>query len=140
MFVTTRGPENVRELENTVEFAVAMETGEEIALRLAQSHLQLAGMSVPQGLESEKVVGAPAINAVRYLELPIAVDFMSPRMFFEKTYLEQALKICSGQINLTSRRIGLNKVSLSDKIRKHGIDWRRIRYDSVVPAALRAAT
>jgi DNA-binding NtrC family response regulator len=58
---------------------------------------------------------------------------------FEKAYIEKVLRICGGQINVTSRRTGLNKVSLADKIKKHQIDWKQIRVDVLGPALREAS-
>lgn len=144
-------PGNIRELENIVEFAVAMETGSQIGIASLPSHLQeyareeLKVGSGEEPLEAEtatkaeeqdlpRIASTGSANAVGYIELPMTLDFHGSKDAFEKAYLEQALRICQGQINLTSRRIGLNKVSLTDKIRRFGIDWRKIRYDSLGPA------
>jgi DNA-binding NtrC family response regulator len=82
----------------------------------------------------------PGINAIAMLQLPITFNYHDSKDAFERAYLEQALKLCGGQINLTSRRIGLNKVSLTDKIKKYAIDWRKIRYESMGPSLRNSAT
>ncbi len=144
-------PGNIRELENIVEFAVAMETSDVIRLQALPNHLQdyarenlkLSGVSADATLDTEVVGPSPeavritspySASAVGFLELPMTMSFHESKDVFEKAFIEQALRLCSGQINLTSRRIGLNKVSLSDKIRRFGIDWRKIRYDALGPS------
>jgi DNA-binding NtrC family response regulator len=145
-------PGNIRELENMVEFAVAMEQGARIKMSSLPAKLQdfatehkigLEGDETGQELkngstsqaESEPVIVARAVapDAVGYLQLPLTMSYHESRGLFEKLYLEQVLRMCEGQLNLTSRRIGLNKVSLADKIRRHSIDWRKIRYESIGP-------
>lgn len=142
-------PGNVRELENVIEYAVAMEPTSIIQVSsLTPALIEHARESMKQididapvsegaALSDTPVVRTPtttSVDAVAMLELPISLNFHRTKDAFEKAYLEQALKLCGGQINLTSRRIGLNKVSLTDKIKKHAIDWRKIRYDAMGPA------
>ena len=143
-------PGNIRELENVIEYATAMEISGVIQLaslpptltEYARNHLGKRledgenSEVEPESTETNTVVRAKnsAANAVAMLELPMTLDFHESKDAFEKAYLEQALRLCCGQINLTSRRIGLNKVSLTDKIKKHAIDWRKIRYDTLGPS------
>ena len=145
-------PGNIRELENAIEYATAMEISGVIQLNslpptLIEFGRQQLGKSTDEEIESTEpvieltetsaVVRAPtsAVNAVALLELPMTLSFHESKDAFEKAYLEHALRLCCGQINLTSRRIGLNKVSLTDKIKKYAIDWRKIRYDTLGSSA-----
>ncbi|MEW6055838.1 MAG: sigma 54-interacting transcriptional regulator [Bdellovibrionota bacterium] len=134
---------NIRELENTIEFAVAMEKSQVITLASLPFYIQdYARETVlkpkehaPRDEEEPEFQTQFSLtgSAVGCLELPFTLDFHDSKDAFEKAYLEQVLRMCGGQINLTSRRIGLNKVSLTDKIKKYSIDWRRIRYESLGP-------
>jgi DNA-binding NtrC family response regulator len=140
-------PGNIRELENCVEFAVAMEEARELKLESLPAGIQDYARERLSSPGSEEMVAAPTAedssaprvpvggrgDAVAFLEFAMTMDFHESKDKFEKAYLEQALRFCAGQINLTSRRIGLNKVSLTEKIKRHGIDWRRIRYESLGP-------
>jgi transcriptional regulator with PAS, ATPase and Fis domain len=47
---------------------------------------------------------------------------------FEKDYLKKALIKYSGRINHTAEKIGLNKVTLISKLKKHGIDRRQYKH------------
>lgn len=136
VFRTYTWPGNIRELENTLEYAIAMEGGEQVSLSSLPSYLQGLSTTKVATRVTEKPVTSLSAGT---LELPVSMDFHESKDCFEKMYLEHALRVCAGQINLTSRRIGLNKVSLADKIKKHGIDWRQIRYDSLGPG-IRVAT
>ncbi len=136
-------PGNVRELENALEFAVGMEVSREL-------HWKSFPDAVTQRTNEEKVEGTidlsedfiadesvceifsddsyvSAAKAVGALELPISLNFHETKNHFERTYLERMLRLCNGKINLTSKRIGLNKVSLAEKIKRHNIDWRRMQ-------------
>lgn len=146
-------PGNIRELENIIEYAVAMERTQMIGLsslpqalqdyakesmRITEGSLEAVEQNESSETTQKSVIKSPqgaTHNTVALLELPITLDFHESKDTFERIYLEQALRLCGGQINLTSRRIGLNKVSLTEKIRKYAIDWRKIRYDSIAPVA-----
>lgn len=145
-------PGNIRELENMIEFAVAMEVTQEIRLQsLPKMYRDHANYSMHLKLNDQNELvcdqefSQEVINlqnrvkaqlatkeTIGLIELPITMNFHECKDAFERTYLEHVLKVCSGQINLTSRRIGLNKVSLTEKIKKFSIDWRKIRHQSVV--------
>lgn len=137
-------PGNIRELENILEFALAMEPSDTIEIQSLPAHLQALSGAIEGKIASVDAVAPPeallritaplAVGAIGYLELPMTMDFHESKDNFEKMYIEHALRMCGGQINATSKRIGLNKVSLAEKIRRHGIDWRRIRYDSLGPS------
>jgi DNA-binding NtrC family response regulator len=140
-------PGNIRELENTIEFAVAMEESPVVKIEslpeslqhYAKEHMKLvaaegAAEEAAEQPEKQVVARATAPDAVKVLELPMTMSFHESKDVFERLYIEQALRFCGGQINLTSRRIGLNKVSLTEKIRRYSIDWRRIRYETLGPS------
>ncbi len=132
-------PGNIRELENLIEFSVAMEPTQMITLKsiptklqeFAKETLKIGDEKTSNGSEndggethqqssaqsSEIISTYQSHNAIGLLEIPLTIDFHECKSIFEKAYLEQILKRCSGQINLTSRRTGLNKVSLSEKIK-----------------------
>lgn len=141
-------PGNMRELENVIEYAAAMERTtiiQHTSLPPSLCELVREKGKSEEG-EPEDAATSPTLpelripgrsafaDAVAVLELPITLDFHQSKDAFERAYLEQALRACGGQINLTSRRIGLNKVSLTDKIKRHAIDWRKIRYEALGPA------
>ena len=56
-----------------------------------------------------------------------SMSYHATKDCFARMYLEHLLRVCGGQINRTSRQIGLNKVSLTEKIRKHAINWKTLR-------------
>ncbi|MBD64102.1 MAG: hypothetical protein CME62_02770 [Halobacteriovoraceae bacterium] len=53
---------------------------------------------------------------------------------FEKQFLLQAMRRYQGKVNLTSEKIGLNKVTLISKLKKYDIDRRqyKLNMDSVI--------
>ena len=123
-------PGNIRELENAMEYACGVETGAYVRAECLPRTLREYTACHPQIFEEEnmkeeeKEMQAPPIGT---LELPIHMSYHASKASFERLYLEHVLRLCEGQINLTSRRTGLNKVSLSGKIRRHSINWKGFR-------------
>jgi DNA-binding NtrC family response regulator len=140
-------PGNIRELENSIEFAVAMEMRDSISLGSLPTHLQEYARehkifsSEMSRVETEEVLvekipttmSSGSMSTIGLIELPVTMSFHESKDAFERAYLEQMLRLCRGHINLTSRRIGLNKVSLTEKLKRHSIDWRRIKYETMSP-------
>lgn len=129
VFLNYDWPGNIRELENAIEFSVGMETTTEISSRSLPQHLrkvELSSKTNPVHASNDPNNSSEFDQATR-IELPINWNFYESLEVFERIYLENALRMYKGQINLTSKRIGLNKVSLSGKIRKHSIDWKKFR-------------
>lgn len=131
-------PGNIRELENAIEFAVAMEKSNELTIdsmpvsfRGGHSGVVAQTNAEPVALNAAESGGIS--NPACVLELPVSLNYHESKELFEKRYIEFILKSCNGHINLTSRRTGLNKVSLTDKIKRYGIDWRKIRFESIRP-------
>jgi len=137
-------PGNIRELRNALEFAVAMEPTAELQLTSMPVPIQTWVREGGLGRKEELPVlmerpmpatqGAGFYASSSILELPVNLNFKESKAQFEKRYIEYILRACNGQINLTSRRAGLNKVSLTEKIKIYGIDWRRIRFESTKAA------
>ncbi|MBI2606411.1 MAG: sigma-54-dependent Fis family transcriptional regulator [Deltaproteobacteria bacterium] len=159
-FCSYMWPGNIRELENAIEYGVAVEKTNVLQAASLPKYLS-AGAKAAEGAETKRgtlagrragqammtaaeggfeprpgvirVAEALEPRAVSFVEFPLTMDYHECKDVFEKTYLEQALRICRGQINLTSRSIGLNKVSLTEKIKKFGIDWKKIREECFGP-------
>lgn len=131
-------PGNIRELENALEYAVAMERTTK--LRLASLPEYLRAIAVEKGfcVRGEEGLNGLLSEESKAIDLGLdealynALDFHQAKCSFEKNFLENALWRFKGKINLTSRETGLNKVSLTEKIKKYDIDWRKIRAQSKV--------
>ncbi len=123
-------PGNIRELENVLEYAVAMSHSNTIEIE----DLPPRFWAAHTGEMSETKVASPIIYPSQdVLSLTWDLNFHRLRDSFERAFLERALAENRGQINQTSRVTGLNKVSLSEKIKKHQIDWRQIRTENLGP-------
>ncbi len=131
-------PGNIRELENVIEYAVALEDTALIRLSSLPASLikridaiDISPESTSTSMGLKKVAEELSLKAISYFEFPLTMDFHECKDAFEKTYIEELLKLCRGQINLTSRTVGLNKVSLREKIKKFNIDWKKIRQETI---------
>lgn len=61
------------------------------------------------------------------ITIPVSMDYLESKEAFERIFFAWAIRQCRGQINETCRRTGVNKVTLSDKLKRYNIDWRHIR-------------
>jgi len=101
-------PGNVRELENTMERAVALETGREISLRVLPD--RIAGYSGRDGL------GAQAA------EFPDkGVDFEKEIAAAERRYLQAALEKAGGVRTRASELLGISYRSFRHFAKKHNL-------------------
>lgn len=126
-------PGNFRELEHAIEYAFALEESSAIQLESLPMELQLCGSNSDFEKNMPLFTVKTDEEGNGLLQIPLNLDFHETKENFEKLYLQQVLKYYRGQINLTSRSIGLNKVSLTEKIRKYGIDWKKIRQETLGP-------
>ncbi len=135
---------NIRELEHVIEYAVAMENSECLQIHSLPKRLkeqfvydEKLNISSEDTTNKGRKVQVDSMireKTIQWVELPLTMNFHETKEIFERTYIEEVLGKCQGQINLTSRSIGLNKVSLVEKIKKYQIDWKRIRIDQLGPA------
>ncbi|MGE4232256.1 MAG: sigma 54-interacting transcriptional regulator [Bacteriovoracia bacterium] len=119
-------PGNIRELENVICFAVAKEKSQFLTVDSLPPYLSSVKNSLPLKMNDTN----PKTN---FILLPRGLKFHESKDLFEKSYIEEALRVCRGQINLTSRETGLNKVSLIEKIKRYNIDWKDIRSQNLGP-------
>jgi two-component system response regulator PilR (NtrC family) len=103
-------PGNVRELENTMERAVALETGREISLRVLPD--RIAGHSVSS-------IGAPVGQAEGY---PVdGVDFEKEIAAAERRYLQAALEKAGGVRTRASEFLKISYRSFRHYAKKHNL-------------------
>jgi len=107
-------PGNFRELRNVLEYAVLAADGPSIL----PEHLPSWFSASP---DADHVRAEAGFGQLGTMEMPLGLDFQSTLAQFEKEYLRRALGRYRGRINLTARRIGMNKTTLIRRIRAHGL-------------------
>jgi DNA-binding NtrC family response regulator len=109
-------PGNVRQLENAMARATVM-VGPDGPIEL--EHLPpevVAGGATPPSASGEAM-------DTRLFDLPLK----EARERFERVYLEELLRRCQGNVSEASRRAGLGRASLHEKINKLGLDTDAFR-------------
>ncbi len=99
-------PGNVRELENAIEYAVAFAPGEDITVNDLPSSMR------------EKQPRSPKVHLKR---------LKAARQEFERSFLEAALRECAGNVSQAARILDIQRQSLQQKIREHGIELDDLR-------------
>jgi two-component system response regulator HydG len=97
-------PGNVRELENAVERAVIMTSGEHVTLH--ELPLQFRG-----GRGSRPHLRAAAMD----------LSFGEARSRFERDYLERVLEQCGGNVSQAARRAGMDRSNFRRLLDRHGV-------------------
>jgi two-component system, NtrC family, response regulator PilR len=104
-------PGNVRELENTMERAVALETGSEISLRVLPD--RVAGYATNSNLEASSN-GSSAFP-------PEGVDFEKEIAEAERRYLQAALEKASGVRTRAAELLNISYRSFRHYAKKHNL-------------------
>jgi DNA-binding NtrC family response regulator len=104
-------PGNVRELENVIEAAAVMAPDEE---------LRAADLRIPQAHP-----GIGTGTFADYMDLPLTEAKEKLLESFERTMIEAALERHDGNVTAASRRLGIHRQSLQQKMTQLGI--RRIQ-------------
>jgi DNA-binding NtrC family response regulator len=132
-------PGNYRELENVIEYSLALAVNNKLDLCHLPNDLRVPrtkpddnqhSHSSFQSLDTSESLTPPveaSKDSIGYISVGYDLDFHESRARFEKIYLERIMEICGGKINEASRITGLNKMSLSDKLKKYNVDWKSLR-------------
>jgi len=104
-------PGNVRELENTMERAVALETGREISLRVLPDRIA--------GYSGSTILGGPVLQGA---EFPIeGIDFEKEIAETERRYLQAALEKGGGVRTKASELLKISYRSFRHYAKKHNL-------------------
>jgi transcriptional regulator with PAS, ATPase and Fis domain len=117
-----RWPGNIRELENVLEHAFVLESGEWISLESLPDKIQkvMPPEAVAElGLEEGSV---PLAGEAMSFRMSIQkFDFQASKEEFEKQFLINALRAFRGKINQTALHANIPKKTLLRKLEKYGI-------------------
>ena len=110
-------PGNVRELKNTIDRAVIMAEGDEIA---------------PRDLPDEITAGLP-VGAITEdgeendgLRVPFTADFREDRREFERRYITRCLEHTHGNVTRAAEILDMHRQSLQHKLRQLGLGRRYV--------------
>ncbi len=110
-------PGNVRELKNTIDRAVIMADGDEIA---------------PKDLPDEITAGAPKAKIAEDdsetdgLQVPFTADFREDRREFERRYITRCLEYTQGNVTRAAEILDMHRQSLQHKLRQLGLGRRYV--------------
>ena len=110
-------PGNIRELKNAIDFAVALSCEGRIEKDALPPY-------VKANKNAESTVFQNPINH-------FPMNYYEAKSQFERLYFQEMLKQFSGKINLTSRKTGVSKVTLIEKVKRYEIDVNTIKYKAV---------
>jgi len=91
-------PGNVRQLQNVVRNITVLHDGTQVTLDMLPTHALAMGSA------------APTLSA-----LPSAADAIEPLAVAERTYIENAIALCGGNLQLAARRLGISPSTIYRK-------------------------
>jgi len=111
-------PGNVRELKNTIDRAVIMADGDEIAPKDLPDEIT-AGIS-KSGIVDE---GETETDG---LQVPFTADFREDRREFERRYISRCLEYTQGNVTRAAEILDMHRQSLQHKLRQLGLGRRYV--------------
>jgi DNA-binding NtrC family response regulator len=116
-------PGNVRELKNTIDRAVIMAEGDEIAPRDLPDEIT-AGIPKAIGESDDESDG---------LRVPFTADFREDRREFERRYITRCLEHTQGNVTRAAEILDMHRQSLQHKLRQLGLGRRYVSVNGDVP-------
>src|SRR6476469_2906586 len=110
-------PGNVRELNNTIDRAVIMADGDEIAPKDFPDEIT-AGMSKNGIVEGDSETDG--------LQVPFTADFREDRREFERRYISRCLEYTQGNVTRAAEILDMHRQSLQHKLRQLGLGRRYV--------------
>jgi DNA-binding NtrC family response regulator len=110
-------PGNVRELKNTIDRAVIMAEGDEVAPKDLPDEIT-AGMSKANMVEGESELDG--------LRVPFTADFREDRREFERRYITRCLEHTQGNVTRAAEILDMHRQSLQHKLRQLGLGRRYV--------------
>ena len=115
-------PGNVRELKNTIDRAVIMAEGDEVAPKDLPDEIT-AGMS-KTGIAD---AGETETDGLR---VPFTADFREDRREFERRYITRCLEYTQGNVTRAAEILDMHRQSLQHKLRQLGLGRRYVSVSS----------
>jgi transcriptional regulator of acetoin/glycerol metabolism len=111
-------PGNYRELRNVLEAAI---------LSVPDSCITIADLPAWfMRAVAGRPIGPVRGEILKTAEIPMTLNYFDSVARFDKIYLTYALLKYGGRVNLTSRKIGMNKSTLMRRIKQLQIDRARL--------------
>jgi DNA-binding NtrC family response regulator len=117
-------PGNVRELKNTIDRAVIMAEGDEIAPRDLPDEIT-AGMPVSTSADGNEESDG--------LRVPFTADFREDRREFERRYITRCLEHTHGNVTRAAEILDMHRQSLQHKLRQLGLGRRYVSVSGDAP-------
>jgi len=111
-------PGNVRELKNTIDRAVIMADGDEIAPKDLPDEIT-AGISKDGIIENSDA-------EIDGLRVPFTADFREDRREFERRYISRCLEYNQGNVTRAAEILDMHRQSLQHKLRQLGLGRRYV--------------
>lgn len=111
-------PGNVRELKNTIDRAVIMAEGDEVAPKDLPDEIT-AGMSKSGMVDDES-------DPEGGLRVPFTADFREDRREFERRYITRCLEHTQGNVTRAAEILDMHRQSLQHKLRQLGLGRRYV--------------
>jgi DNA-binding NtrC family response regulator len=111
-------PGNVRELKNTIDRAVIMADGDEIAPKDLPDEIT-AGMPMGGIVDGDE----PESDGLR---VPFTADFREDRREFERRYITRCLEYTQGNVTRAAEILDMHRQSLQHKLRQLGLGRRYV--------------
>jgi len=111
-------PGNVRELKNTIDRAVIMADGDEIAPKDLPDEIT-AGISKDGIIENSDA-------EIDGLRVPFTADFREDRREFERRYISRCLEYTQGNVTRAAEILDMHRQSLQHKLRQLGLGRRYV--------------
>jgi len=115
-------PGNVRELKNTIDRAVIMADGDEIAPKDLPDE-------ITAGISRDGIVEAGDAEADG-LRVPFTADFREDRREFERRYIGRCLEYTQGNVTRAAEILDMHRQSLQHKLRQLGLGRRYVSVDA----------
>jgi DNA-binding NtrC family response regulator len=117
-------PGNVRELKNTIDRAVIMAEGDEVAPKDLPDEIT-AGISKGSVVEGESEMDG--------LRVPFTADFREDRREFERRYITRCLEHTQGNVTRAAEILDMHRQSLQHKLRQLGLGRRYVSVTGDAP-------